>query len=162
MLVLFCTNNPNALTNAVPGCCPCGCGDVPLEHEVASTVRLGRQTCAVGGDGAIAGLLLGCGLRRSEVVELTLDQLQMRDGRWVIVDLSGKQDGYAPYRCGHGQSSFWTHGSGIRAGYGCSTAKYSDPPQQHADAAFAGSAHPLHRIRHCNEITDGGCHSLRG
>jgi integrase len=41
-------------------------------------------------DGAIVGLLLGCGLRRSEVVGLTLDQLQMRDGRWVIVDLVGK------------------------------------------------------------------------
>src|SRR3954447_9756347 len=38
-------------------------------------------------DGAILGLLLGCGLRRSEVVGLTLDQLQTRDGRWVIVDL---------------------------------------------------------------------------
>jgi integrase len=41
-------------------------------------------------DGAIVGLLLGCGLRRSEVVGLTLDQLQVRDGRWVIVDLIGK------------------------------------------------------------------------
>ena len=41
-------------------------------------------------DGAIVGLLLGCGLRRSEVVGLTLDQLQTRDGRWVIVDLIGK------------------------------------------------------------------------
>ena len=41
-------------------------------------------------DGAILGLLLGCGLRRSEVVGLTLDQLQLRDGRWVIVDLIGK------------------------------------------------------------------------
>lgn len=41
-------------------------------------------------DGAILGLLLGCGLRRSEVVGLTLDQLQTRDGHWVIVDLIGK------------------------------------------------------------------------
>jgi site-specific recombinase XerD len=29
-------------------------------------------------DGAVVGLLLGCGLRRSEVVGLTLEQLQMR------------------------------------------------------------------------------------
>jgi integrase len=36
------------------------------------------------------GLLLGCGLRRSEVVSLRLDQLQAREGRWVIVDLVGK------------------------------------------------------------------------
>ena len=41
-------------------------------------------------DGAILGLLLGCGLRRSEVVGLTVDQLQMREGRWVILDLIGK------------------------------------------------------------------------
>lgn len=41
-------------------------------------------------DGAIVGLLLGCGLRRSEVVGLRLDQLQLRDGLWVIVDLIGK------------------------------------------------------------------------
>jgi site-specific recombinase XerC len=41
-------------------------------------------------DGAILGLLLGCGLRRSEVVGLTLDQLQTWDGRCVIVDLIGK------------------------------------------------------------------------
>ena len=36
------------------------------------------------------GLLLGCGLRRSEVVGLRLDQLQLREGHWVIVDLVGK------------------------------------------------------------------------
>ncbi len=41
-------------------------------------------------DGALIGLLLGCTLRRSEVVGLTLDQVQTRDGRWVIVDLVGK------------------------------------------------------------------------
>jgi integrase len=41
-------------------------------------------------DGAILGLLLGCGLRRSEVVGLTVEQVQMREGRWVIVDLVGK------------------------------------------------------------------------
>jgi integrase len=41
-------------------------------------------------DGAMLGLLLGCGLRRSEVVGLKLDQLQRRDSHWVIVDLVGK------------------------------------------------------------------------
>jgi integrase len=41
-------------------------------------------------DGAILGLLLGCGLRRSEVVGLNLDQLQSREGRWVISNLVGK------------------------------------------------------------------------
>jgi integrase len=41
-------------------------------------------------DGAMLGLLLGCGLRRSEVVGLNLDQLQSREGHWVIVNLIGK------------------------------------------------------------------------
>ena len=41
-------------------------------------------------DGAMVGLLLGCGLRRSEVVSLNLDQLQSREGHWVIVNLIGK------------------------------------------------------------------------
>ena len=42
-------------------------------------------------DGAMVGLLLGCGLRRSEVVGLNLDQLQSREGRWVIVNLTACQ-----------------------------------------------------------------------
>ena len=55
-----------------------------LVNAASKTDLRGRR------DGAILGLLLGCGLRRSEVVGLTLDQLQMREGRWVIVDLIGK------------------------------------------------------------------------
>jgi site-specific recombinase XerD len=41
-------------------------------------------------DSAILALLLGCGLRRSELAGLDLDQIQQRDQRWVIVDLIGK------------------------------------------------------------------------
>jgi site-specific recombinase XerC len=41
-------------------------------------------------DRAILGVLLGCGLRRSEVTALTFSHLQQRDGRWCIVDLVGK------------------------------------------------------------------------
>jgi integrase len=41
-------------------------------------------------DAAIIGLLIGCGLRRSEVVALRLDQLQSRESHRVIVDLVGK------------------------------------------------------------------------
>jgi integrase len=36
------------------------------------------------------GLLLGCGLRRSEVVGLRLDHFQSREGHCVIVNLVGK------------------------------------------------------------------------
>jgi integrase len=41
-------------------------------------------------DLAILALMLGCGLRRSEVVSLQYDQIQQREGRWVIVDMVGK------------------------------------------------------------------------
>jgi site-specific recombinase XerD len=41
-------------------------------------------------DRAILAVLLGCGLRRSEVATLTFQHLQQRDGRWCIVDLVGK------------------------------------------------------------------------
>jgi integrase len=42
-------------------------------------------------DRAILAVLLGCGLRRSEVAALTFGHIQQRDGRWCIVDLLGKQ-----------------------------------------------------------------------
>ena len=41
-------------------------------------------------DRAMLALLVGCGLRRSEVVHLTVENLQQRENRWAIVDLVGK------------------------------------------------------------------------
>jgi site-specific recombinase XerD len=41
-------------------------------------------------DRAILALLLGCGLRRSELAHLAIENLQQREERWVIVDLVGK------------------------------------------------------------------------
>jgi len=41
-------------------------------------------------DRALLALLVGCGLRRAEAVALTVEHIQQRDGRWVIVDLRGK------------------------------------------------------------------------
>src|ERR1022692_1625421 len=43
-------------------------------------------------DRAIIAVLLGCGLRRSEVAALTISHIQQRDGRWCIVDLVGKHN----------------------------------------------------------------------
>ena len=41
-------------------------------------------------DRAILAALLGCALRRSELVALKCGHIQQRDGRWVFVDLLGK------------------------------------------------------------------------
>lgn len=41
-------------------------------------------------DRVIVAFLIGCGLRRDELAHLTIDQIQQRDGRWVIIDLAGK------------------------------------------------------------------------
>jgi integrase len=41
-------------------------------------------------DRVIVALLLGCGLRRSEAAQLTLEHFQRRDDHWAIVDLFGK------------------------------------------------------------------------
>jgi site-specific recombinase XerD len=41
---------------------------------------------------AILATLLGCGLRRLELVNLSLNQLQLRDQRWVIANLVGKRN----------------------------------------------------------------------
>jgi site-specific recombinase XerD len=43
-------------------------------------------------DGAILGLLVGCGLRRAELVSLDVGEVQMREDRWVILELIGKGD----------------------------------------------------------------------
>jgi integrase len=54
-----------------------------LDAPSAST-RKGKR------DRAILGLLIGCGLRRSEVTALEVKMLQQRENRWVVVDLVGK------------------------------------------------------------------------
>src|ERR1700686_1005800 len=41
-------------------------------------------------DYAMLALLFGCGFRRSELVGLELDEIQMLQGHWAVVDLIGK------------------------------------------------------------------------
>jgi integrase len=41
-------------------------------------------------DRALLAVLVGCGLRRREVATLAVEHIQLRDARWVIVDLVGK------------------------------------------------------------------------
>ena len=41
-------------------------------------------------DRAMLSLLVACGLRRHELVRLRVEDLQQREGRWVLVDILGK------------------------------------------------------------------------
>src|SRR6266478_3596180 len=41
-------------------------------------------------DRAILAMLLGCGLRRGELIDLMFDHIQRREDHWAIVDLVGK------------------------------------------------------------------------
>jgi len=48
-------------------------------------------------------VLLGCGLRRSELIGLTFDHMQRREDHWTIVDLIGKA-GHVSW-CGGGYNA---------------------------------------------------------
>ena len=48
-----------------------------------STIKGTRDYC-------VLPLLVGCALRRRELSALAIEDIQLRDGRWVIVDLVGK------------------------------------------------------------------------
>jgi site-specific recombinase XerD len=52
--------------------------------DISTTVGLRNR--------AILTTLLGCGLRRLELVNLSINQLQLRDNRWVIANLVGKRN----------------------------------------------------------------------
>ena len=45
---------------------------------------------------AMLAMLIGCGLRRGELLALTLDTLQQREDHWVIANLAGKGGHCAP------------------------------------------------------------------
>ena len=49
-----------------------------------------RSTVKGKRDYAILALLVGCALRRRELASLAVEDIQMRENRWVILDLRGK------------------------------------------------------------------------
>jgi integrase/recombinase XerD len=60
-------------------------------HQAAELLRApADSTRKAVRDRAILGMLLGCALRRSELVALTVADIQQRSGRWVVPDLRGK------------------------------------------------------------------------
>ena len=46
----------------------------------------------------MVAMLIGCGLRRAELLALRLDSMQQREDHWVIADLVGKVDISEPSR----------------------------------------------------------------
>jgi integrase len=71
-------------------------------------------------DRAVVAVLLGCGLRRSEVAALRFTHLQQRDGRWCIVDLVGKHGRVrtAPMPTWVKVAiDAWAHPAGVAEGY---------------------------------------------
>jgi integrase len=49
-----------------------------------------RSTMKGKRDYVIIALLVGCALRRRELASLKIEDIQLREGRWVIIDLCGK------------------------------------------------------------------------
>src|SRR5271167_1068353 len=83
-----------------------------LGAETAYTLRSRRNR-------ALLSLLIGCGLRRAEVTTLRSEDLQLREGRWVIADLRGKGGHIRtiPVPAWVKQSvDSWSFGAGINAG----------------------------------------------
>jgi site-specific recombinase XerD len=61
------------------------------EKEASRLLSVPDPTTRIGlRDRAILALLVGCGLRRDELVRLEVRHLQLREERWVLLDLEGK------------------------------------------------------------------------
>jgi site-specific recombinase XerD len=71
-------------------------------------------------DRAILSVMLGCGLRRQEVADLTVDHLQVRELRWVILDLEGKHERVRTVPMAEwvkGAVNIWMLAAGINTGW---------------------------------------------
>ena len=70
-------------------------------------------------DRAILALLVGCGLRRAELLALAIESIQQREARWVIPDLVGKGNRARTVTIPAGVKAridLWTRAAGIVEG----------------------------------------------
>jgi len=110
-------------------------------------------------DRAILAVLLGCGLRRSECASLQIEDIQQREGRWVIVDLTGKgrrvRSVPMPTWCKVAIDS-WTASAGISSGNVFIQIRKGD----HLTGVNNMTAHAIHDVVkiHCPEAAP---HDLR-
>ena len=77
------------------------------------------ETLAGRRDRAMLALLLGCGLRRAELLRLDVEDLEQREGRWVIPDLLGKGNRVRTVTVPAGVNvriDLWTEAAGITEG----------------------------------------------
>jgi site-specific recombinase XerD len=66
-------------------------GNWLLKQQAESLVNAPNVTTLKGKrDRAILALMIGCGLRRREAAALAFEHIQLREARWVIVDILGK------------------------------------------------------------------------
>jgi len=66
-------------------------GNWLTQEQSADVLRRSRgESLRAKRDSAMLAMLFGCGLRRSELSALELDDIQTRQGHWAIVDLIGK------------------------------------------------------------------------
>ena len=66
-------------------------GNWLTQDQSADVLRRSRgETLRAKRDYAMLAMLFGCGLRRSELAGLEMDDIQTRQGHWAIVDLIGK------------------------------------------------------------------------
>jgi site-specific recombinase XerD len=117
-------------------------------------------------DRAILAVLVGAGLRRSEAAALTVEHIQQREGRWVIVDLRGKRNKLRsvpiPAWC-KALVDAWTSAAGISSGLVFRQASWSKDKFEVGDQGLSdkGIARAVTRWTREMGLTGIAAHDLR-